>query len=72
MRYRLFMILVPQFTKGGVRKLGEELQHFRNRERKNGGNISLRGFDEVHRGVFVKPPSHNLPRENDHLEGSQW
>ncbi|KAI3323079.1 hypothetical protein HD806DRAFT_497860 [Xylariaceae sp. AK1471] len=62
----------PFFTKENIRKVGEELQHFQNGEQNDGGKIILKGINGVDYEVFVKPPTRDPPRENEHLGSSKW
>jgi hypothetical protein len=62
----------PIFTKGNIRKVGEELQKFQKGERNDGGKIILKGINGADYEVFVKARSRDPPRENEHLGGSDW
>ncbi|KAI0415185.1 hypothetical protein F5X98DRAFT_227654 [Xylaria grammica] len=62
----------PIFTKDNIRKVGQELRRFQEGERNDGANIIMKGINGVDYEVFVKAPSHDPPRENEHLGGSSW
>ncbi|KAI1428469.1 hypothetical protein F5Y12DRAFT_25968 [Xylaria sp. FL1777] len=59
----------PVFTKGSIRKVGEELERFQNGERNNGAKIMLKGINGVDYEVFVNPPFSER-RENEHVGGA--
>ncbi|KAI1781540.1 hypothetical protein F4818DRAFT_436731 [Hypoxylon cercidicola] len=55
----------PIFTKENIRQVGKELRRFQNGERKDGGNITMRGVNGVDYEVSVRPPSRRPLREKD-------
>ncbi|KAK5631788.1 hypothetical protein RRF57_007502 [Xylaria bambusicola] len=61
----------PIFTKDSIRKVGEELNRFRNGEREDGAKITLTGINRVDYEVLVKSPGVER-RENEHIGGAMW
>ncbi|KAJ2995529.1 hypothetical protein NUW58_g1243 [Xylaria curta] len=61
----------PVFTKDNIRKVGEELEHFKNGERNNGAKIMLKGINGVDYELFVNPPISERT-ENEHVGGATW
>ncbi|KAJ8129740.1 hypothetical protein O1611_g3894 [Lasiodiplodia mahajangana] len=55
----------PVFTKDSIRKVGEELKRFQNRERDDSAKVKFRGINGIDYEVFVKPPLSEREREEE-------
>ncbi|KAJ8129826.1 hypothetical protein O1611_g3804 [Lasiodiplodia mahajangana] len=63
---------VPFFTKENIRRVGEELDHFRRGERENGAKITMPGVNGLDYEVLVQPLVSMPPSPNQIFDGEKW